>query len=286
MELGNTILFFTNQILPADSNDTLQDFDVVANSNITLVQRVVGGGAQICGRDIHPTVRLSKNKCIFLHVDDDDISKRVEMPCGHAVTPDGLAEYVDGEVKKRKVRIICPIRNCCAEWKASEIVKRGLKPKEKESLETGLAKNVFREQGFLECPQCSGFIERSGNGTRMNCHICQKRGTPYEFCWSCQKEWINKDSYSNCGNIPCDPNADYQKILSTCKTKVLFGVKVPEVRACPSCKKAINHKEACKHMTCPTCRTRFCYICLAVYNGHWPCGAYNSPCKLASAQKV
>ena len=52
VELGNTILFFGNQILPSDSDDTLEDFDIVANSNITLVQRVVGGRAQIGNRRI------------------------------------------------------------------------------------------------------------------------------------------------------------------------------------------------------------------------------------------
>ena len=118
--MANTILFFGNQILPSDSNDTLDDYDIVTNSNITLVQRVVGGGAQlgtklihkrvsgahetqftIGSRKIDSSVRCSKHKCVLLNVGDDTISKRVEMPCGHAVTPDGLAEFVDAEIKKQ-----------------------------------------------------------------------------------------------------------------------------------------------------------------------------------------
>ena len=77
--MANTILFFGNQILSADSNETLEDLDIASNSNITLVQRVVGGGAQpgskllhqkvishhgtpitIGSRKIDSTVRLSK----------------------------------------------------------------------------------------------------------------------------------------------------------------------------------------------------------------------------------
>ena len=279
-------MLFGNQILPSDSYRTLEDYDIVANSIITLVQRVVDGEAQIGSRRIHSSVRLSRNKCVILQVDDDTISKRVEMPCGHAITPDGLAAYVDSEVKSRKTKITCPVQRWQAEWKISEIIKRGLTPKERESFETGVTKNTLHAQGLQECLQCSAYIQRQGSGTRMLCVSCKRRGIKYEFCWTCQKQWRNHNSYSNCGNVPCDPNAEFQKILNTCPTKDLYGVQVPEVRACPHCKKAINHKEACKHMLCPSCGTRFCYICLSLYNDQWTCGLYNSPCTVATRQVI
>ena len=300
VDVANTILFFGNQILPSESNGTLEDYDIVGNSNITLVQRVVGGGAQIGtkhtanggtqitigSRKIDSSVKLSKHKCILLNVDDDTISKRVEMPCRHAVTPDGLAQYVDGEIKKQKTKISCPVQSCCAEWKVSEIVKRGLKTKERENLETGITRNTLREQGLKECLRCSAYIQRDGSGTRMACPICKQKGINYEFCWTCQNEWRNKDDYRICGNASCSSNADFQKTLNSCKTKDLYGVQVPIVRACPNCKKAINHKEACKHMLCPGCSTNFCYICLSIRKDRWPCGSYNTPCKAAPRQKV
>ena len=303
--MANTILFFGNQILPSDSNDTLDDYDIVTNSNITLVQRVVGGGAQlgtklihkrvsgahetqftIGSRKIDSSVRLSKYKCVLLNVGDDTISKRVEMPCGHAVTPDGLAEFVESEIKKQKTTITCPMQSCCAKWKVSEIVKRGLTTKETENLEIGIAKNTLRAQGLKECLKCSAYIQRDGNGTRMACPICKQKGINYQFCWTCQNEWQNKDDFNICGNPSCDTNAEFQKVLNTCSTKNLYGVPVPLVRACPNCKKAINHKESCKHMICPSCNTKFCYICLSVYTTRWPCGSYNTPCKAAARQKV
>ena len=229
---------------------------------------------------------MSANKCVLLQVDDDSISKRVRMPCGHAVTPDGLAAFVDAEIKKQKTRIVCPMKAYHVEWKISDIIKRGLTAKEREKLETGMTKNTLRAQGFQECMRCSAYTQREGNGTRMECLICKQRGFRFEFCWLCQKEWRNKDSYTNCGNIPCDPNAEFQRILNTCGTKELYGVQVPEVRACPNCSKAINHKEACKHMECPSCSTEFCYICLSLKNRRWPCGAWNSACRLAPPQKL
>ena len=241
---------------------------------------------QIGNRKIHSSVKLSKDKCILLNVDDDDISKRVKMPCGHAVTPDGLAGYVDAEVKSQKTKITCPVQSCSAEWKISEIVKRGLTAREREVLETGITRSTLREQGYKECLRCSAYIQRDGNGTRMACPICRQKGTDFEFCWTCQNNWQNKDDFNICGNVSCSSNADFQKTLDSCATKDLYGVQVPLVRACPNCKTAINHKEACKHMTCPDCSTKFCYICLSVYEVAWPCGSYNAPCKAAPRQKV
>ena len=301
VDVANTILFFGNQILPSESNGTLEDYDIVGNSNITLVQRVVGGGAQIGtkhtvnsgtqftigSRKIDSSVKLSKYKCIFFNVDDDAISKRVEMPCHHAVTPDALAQYVDGEIKKQKTKISCPVQSCCAEWKVSEIVKRGLKTKERENLETGITRNTLREQGLKECLKCSAYIQRDGSGTRMACPICKQKGTNYEFCWTCQNEWWNKDDYRICGNTSCSSNADFQKILDSSKTKDLYGVQVPLVRACPNFKKAINHKGACKPiMLYPACSTNFYYICLSIHKDRWPCGSYNTPCKAALCHKI
>ena len=305
VEVANTILFFGNQILSADSNETLEDLDIASNSNITLVQRVVGGGAQsgskllhqkvighhgmpitIGSRKIDSIVRLSKQRCILMNVDDDSISKRIEMPCGHAVTPDGLAGFVNAEIKKQKTKITCPMQSCGAVWKIPEIVKRGLTAKERENLETGLAKNTLRAQGLKECLKCSAYIQRDGTGTRMTCPICKQKGINYDFCWICQNEWKNKDDFRICGNPLCDTNVEFQKVLNTCSTKDLYGVSVPLVRACPNCKKAINHKQSCKHMVCPSCNTKFCYICLSLYTNGWPCGAYNAPCKAAPRQNV
>ena len=50
---------------------------------------------------------LSRHKFILSNVDNDAISKRVEMPSHLAVTPDGLAQYVDREIKKHNTEISC-----------------------------------------------------------------------------------------------------------------------------------------------------------------------------------
>ena len=150
-------------------------------------------------------------------------------------------------------------------------------------MEIGITTNILCAQGVQECLKCCAYIQRKGNRTRMECPNCKQSGIKFEFCWSCQKQWKNSDSYSNCGNTPCDPEADIQEILCTCPTKNLNGVIVPQVRACPHCKTGIKHIEKCKEMECPSCKTVFCFICLSVKNRQSLCG---SACIVAPRQKL
>jgi len=63
----------------------------------------------------------------------------------------------------------------------------------------------------------------------------------------------------------------------------------PQYRACPHCSLIIEHREACKHMTCKSCTKKFCWVCLGVLNKDktWSCGAYNEYCgKVAQRQKI
>ena len=80
------------------------------------------------------------------------------------------------------------VQSCCAKWKVSDIVKRELKIKERENLETGITKNTLHEQGLKECLRYSVYIQRDGGGTRMACLIYKQKGINYEFCWTWQNE--------------------------------------------------------------------------------------------------
>jgi hypothetical protein len=61
----------------------------------------------------------------------------------------------------------------------------------------------------------------------------------------------------------------------------------PQYRACVHCMTIIEHREACKHMSCKCCKKSFCWVCLStIRNGSWPCGSFNEYCgKVAQAQR-
>lgn len=99
-----------------------------------------------------------------------------------------------------------------------------------------------------------------------------------------------------CGNDGCTEDPIYM-ILRTCRNEtipfnfVTSGVvkDIPRVRICVECTMPIEHKNTgCKHVTCSSCKTKFCHVCLKVPNGDsWPCkGAYEfCPSGIAKEQE-
>ena len=278
-----TSLLFGSHSLTSRTSGTLDDFDIISGSNITVCIEV-SGGSYNDERYIHPSVKKSQEKCIFLLVENDTESIRVEMPCGHPVTPVGLAGYVDDQIKSGETKIKCP--SCQMEWKVSEIIKRGLTQSEREALEQGLTKNNYTT--YRECPKCGITIKKTDTGVKMDCSFCKSKGTSFIFCWSCKKEWKNKgSSYDNCGNDSCGLDKELQKSLDTCQMKTVDKISVPKIRVCPKCSKVIEHRDGCRRVVCPNkdCSTEFCFICLKVSDKgkRFPC--YDKPCKSAASRQ-
>ena len=201
------------------------------------------------------------------------------MSCGHAIIPDALAKQIKKQLQKGNHDIIC--HRCKRKWEFKELKKCGLTESEIEHMEVTLNK---QQDDIKDCPKCGTIIKRCNDRLRMKCAICQ-----YDFCWNCIKEWLNKEGYDNCGNIPCDPLAGKAEILKSSKKKWISKREAPEIRACPNCEALIKHIKDCKHMTCPHCKTRYCHLCLSLYDENqekWPCGAFSDPCLVAPIQTI
>jgi len=133
-----------------------------------------------------------------------------------------------------------------------------------------LEQNNLKEQGLSSCPYCQNMIMKP-NDLSQNRVSCDCGGP--NFCWTCSKEW------QGCGLQICNnPDCDTTKIaemIATCADKVadkdyLHGdieIKMPYMRACPKCLELIEHKEHCKHMTCPNqkCKLKFCFFFVWVF---------------------
>ena len=212
--------------------------------------------------------------------------KRMKMSCGHAITPEALVKQIDKQLKNKQTNITCHI--CKSIWEPRELRKCGLKEDEIEHMEVTLAKNFIyykqHDTDRKDCPHCGAIITRCNDRSRMNCTICH-----YDFCWKCMKEWLNKEEYNNCGNIPCNPLAGKSEILKNSKRKGICNREVPEIRACPNCEALIKHTQKCKHMECIHCKTRYCHLCLSLYDKdqkEFPCGKFNDPCTVAPVQTI
>ena len=205
-----------------------------------------------------------------------------------------MTAYCRSLLDGRKFQFLCPYIGkegyCGKEWPFF-IVRRFAVLTEGEMItfETKICENYMRKAcGIQECPKCHSLCERAkSTDRRIVCSFCSKRGSRFEFCWSCLDRWDGSGTDS-CGNSECTGQDPRLKILRDAPSKSIVGVaNCPSRRACPSCGMIIEHTKACKHMSCP-CGQKFCFICLkkADANGIYQCGSYNTPCSVAAVQKI
>ena len=155
-----------------------------------------------------------------------------------------------------------------------------------------IEKYVNKAEGIQKCPGCLNFCRRKeSKSNRVLCFICSKnKNGSFEFCWVCMGEWKASDAGANqCGNDHCDGTDQRLQTLAKCVTKRMAysNQECPMIRGCPKCGMLIEHKEACKHMNCPSCRHSFCFVCLKGKKSDgktWECGAAFVICTLASRQ--
>ena len=203
-------------------------------------------------RNIPSSVPRSNEACMITFLEGES----VQMPCSHAISPDGLMDYCWNEVSSgRKYEIRCCI--CNSEWPI-DVIKRfgGASVDELRMLEEGLSKNYCRVHSDIsECPGCTSLCERkNASNNCVQCPICtRKNGEAYHFCWQCLHPWKSALSAKQCGNTSCNGELVGQ-LLNAPETNVI-GVKVPSVRACPNCSSLIQHKSGCKQIVV---RLRLC----------------------------
>ena len=269
---------------PLDNNEEkLIDHGIGPLSEVLALMRVSGGAYRILqGRRIERDIHIVNEECIISLEDEDPTMK---LPCGHAIAPNSLAEYIKNEVGRRKTELKCPA--CTKKWEITIIKKMGLTRAEIKNMELGLSKNYLIADASKrkQCPKCNAYLEKTDVGFRVQCPACNQ----FQFCWKCLKQWkAPGNGYQVCGNTDCGKGGNLIKMLVSCKTTVIeySGLVVPEIRACPQCGEGINIIGGCKHMTCPTCNHEFCFSCLK----KWPCGAniydVKEKCTVAPRQKT
>ena len=251
--------------------------------------RLVGGTSQsdqIEFRTVDPSIPRSDEDCMIMLTPGNN----VKMPCGHVISPEGLIDYSMREIcTNKKSEVHCCL--CDQEWNMDTIRRYGgATDREVDVLRECMSLNYCQNApNISDCPNCHNFCERIQESTRcVVCRVCTKtKGKPYNFCWDCKKEWIGSPTNNRCGNDKCNAQEILETLKSCPETEIgyLKGVKVPSIRACPSCGSLIEHGGQCKHMTCRPCSKEFCFVCLRIREGgSWSCGSYDTPCSVAPRQ--
>lgn len=142
---------------------------------------------------------------------------------------------------------------------------------EKSAADVKLSSNYFArtDSDMHVCANddCKYIIYRepANKSYKVQCTKCQKF-----TCWNCSKPH-NGDVW--CGNDACDPVAMVQQLIELGDTKKINNKDVWDTRLCPNpaCAQVIGHYANCKHMTCKSCNTQYCHICLKLWGGDNGC---------------
>lgn len=280
-----------------DDKNRLTDYDIQNNSVLFLVLRLPGGACNdtVLGHTQHqherkpdPSIPRSDEECLITL----EKGKSLQMPCGHAISPEGLMEYCKDELGDRKKadKVKCP--QCDVEWPIGVLKRYSCAtPIETLFMELKLSDNYCSSAPtVVECPKCHTLCEpRNPSRTDVQCLMCSQKGKPHVFCWQCLQECKWSKSKYKCDNPDCLSQGERHvlKILKDAPQTSVVCIKCPSIRACPNCGAPIEHNEYCKHMKCPKCTTQFCFLCLTVKPPgaqRWPCGHAYFKCKVAPRQ--
>uniref|UniRef100_A0A3Q2PQP2 RING-type domain-containing protein n=1 Tax=Fundulus heteroclitus TaxID=8078 RepID=A0A3Q2PQP2_FUNHE len=188
---------------------------------------------------------------------EDFASPRAEMSCGHAVTPTSLTNWCLKLLEDGKNSFVCGASGCNAVWPYEEVCKMALLTTEEMKV------------CFIKCPGCKSPVARQNEfNLCVSCKTCtEKGGRLYEFCWQCQREWKGP-----------------KPRLDRCENDGITGC--PSIRACPTCGSLLEHKRNhCKHLTCPQCKIKFCFVCLKTFAECSKTSGISAPCSSGVAPR-
>ena len=225
------------------------------------------GNDYIDARDEKRTVSFShpKGECCICFDESG-----LKMTCGHFICPDDLLDNTWEQIKNLKFEISCA--KCPHIISTDDIIKFGIpNDKEEQLLTVAISVNFCESQDIQLCPGCESFCTRKdSNNPAVKCLSCtNKKMKDYHFCWYCLKEWNNPSNFRECGNSGCLKD-DIDQLRASPLMEFNDGtkvVKVPQIRACPECFTVIQHHGGCNEMTCRSCKTKFCFICLTKTSG-------------------
>uniref|UniRef100_A0A3Q2THQ2 RING-type domain-containing protein n=1 Tax=Fundulus heteroclitus TaxID=8078 RepID=A0A3Q2THQ2_FUNHE len=228
---------------------------------------------------------------------DDDLdflcegfaSPRAQMSCGHAVTPMSLTNWCLKQLEEGQRKFVCGVYGCNTVWHYKEVEKMALLTP--EEIQHFKKMRTINAAVTRKCPGCKSPVVRQNEfNLCVSCKTCtEKEGRLYEFCWQCQREWKGpKPRLDRCENDGCCNTA--LQTLKTCPDIVFDTVKgitgCPSIRACPTCGSLLEHKRNhCKHLTCPQCKIKFCFVCLKTFAECSKTSGISAPCSSGVAPR-
>lgn len=170
---------------------------------------------------------------------------------GHLTCKQCVQRSIETALSEGQVRTSCPSMDCTSYIPLEElerVLPHNLLQRLDET-EAANALSVIDIPGLRTCWKCAYKMIVENPDIPFYCPVCDEA-----TCKSCGK----KDHPGRtCDQADIDPN----RIVESRMSEAI-------VKACPKCHLQIIKDEGCNHMTCPKCRTEFCYLCGANITGN------------------
>ncbi|XP_062580726.1 E3 ubiquitin-protein ligase RNF217-like [Saccostrea cucullata] len=223
---------------------------------------------------------------------------RLELPCGHAITPDNLFGLLREKIRQNEYCICCPGKTdsgtCNELFDNQLILKKCMLSADEYLFYSGKLSfnyiNASKRNEIKNCPRCDSYCKKMNIfQNHIKCFKCSNEMFySFKFCWYCSESWTQDHECSSANEN--EQNIEIVRQLENC-SKITLGYSnmenVPSIRLCPNCKTLLQHDQACKSMICTICKTEFCFACLKIaFDGKLQCGEFNGRCNVAPIQSV
>ena len=178
---------------------------------------------------------INGNRCCYKH-----------LACGACFCNSCFGAYVRLRVTDGTAKVECA--NCDEELK-EEVLENYLQgyPLLQQHYKRLSTADANCDPKIKTCPNCCHLQKTADENTKFL--VCVECGR--EWCFACHAPWHK--------GMSCKAFKRGSKLFTEWARAKTRGST--NARACPKCGVFIQRSDGCDHMTCPRCKTPFCYLC-------------------------
>eukprot|EP01113_Clastostelium_recurvatum_P015872 TRINITY_DN1896_c0_g1_i1.p1 TRINITY_DN1896_c0_g1~~TRINITY_DN1896_c0_g1_i1.p1 ORF type:complete len:742 (-),score=149.74 TRINITY_DN1896_c0_g1_i1:26-2251(-) len=237
---------------------------------------------------VHPAVEHTikaleiDTSCSICGEDDLKEDDCMALDCLHLFCKDCWRSYLFTKINDGQAEIKCPGHKCSAHVEDAyirHVVDDRLFSKYLAFVTKSFIKDNRETVKWCPTPGCGNAIAMVGDGSSSGSSgVTAKCGCGFQFCFSCHRE---AHAPATCDQMRLweEKNRDDSENVHW-----MSGNTKP----CIKCHVSVEKNGGCNHMTCPQCKSEWCWVCMKSWRGHsdyYSCNRYEKQLKKMEKEK-